>query len=128
MGLQVQEVTVDADFREIIEVEWASYDQPVCRLRPLYFPILGSGEGARAAAVQASAERQLAWHKSDPTNHWIKVIDDATGKVVGAAWWHIYENNPYATESDEGCTWWPEGEDREMANSLMTQWVAPRMK
>ena len=46
MGLQVQEVTADADFRDIIEVEWASYDQPVCRLRPLYFLVLDHGENA----------------------------------------------------------------------------------
>lgn len=54
MGLQVQEVTADADFREIIEVELASYDQPVCRLRSLYLPVLGKGGDARAAAVQES--------------------------------------------------------------------------
>ena len=128
MGLQLQEVTADADFREIIKVEWAAYDQPVCRLRPLFFPVLGKGEDARAAAVGESTERQLAWHKFDPTSHWIKVVDDATEKVFGAACWHIHESNPYATESDEECTWWPEGEDREMANSLMAQWLTPRMK
>lgn len=86
MGLQVQEVTADADFREIIEVEWASYDQPVCRLRSLYFPVLGKGGDARAAAVQESIERQFAWHKSDSISYWIKLIDDAIGKVVGACW------------------------------------------
>ena len=128
MGLQLQEVITDAEFREIIEVEWAAYDQPVCRLRPLFFPILGSGKNARAAAMEESTERQLAWHKSDPTSHWIKVVDDASGRVAGAACWHIYDSNPYVTESDEECTWWPEGEDREMANSLMAQFVTTRMK
>ena len=128
MGLQLHEVTADADFRDIIEVEWASFDRPVCRLRPLFFPILGSGEQARAAAIEEGIERQLAWHKSDPTSHWIKVVDDASEKVAGAACWHVYDSNPYATESDEECTWWPEGEDREMANGLMAQFLTPRMK
>ena len=130
MVLQLHEVTADAEFREVIEVEWAAYSQPQSRLRPLFFPVLGTDEEARTAAFEESIERQIAWHRSDPTSHWVKVVDDASGKVAGAALWHVYESDPYAAGSsdEEECTWWPEGEDREMANRLMSQWVAPRMK
>lgn len=118
----------DADFDELIRVEWASYEQPYSRLIRLFFPILGPGPEARAAALKESTERQLSWHKEDPTSHWIKVVNSETGKIIGAAEWHVYEENPYASQTDEGCTWYPEGEGREMANSLMGQFMAPRMK
>ena len=48
---------------------------------------------------------------------------------MGAACWHLYTKNPYSVPSDDDeCTWFPAGEEREMANSLMDQFVAPRMK
>ena len=130
MALQLHEVTSDAEFREVVEVEWAAYSRPHCRLRSLYFPVLGTDEEARTAAFEQSIEHQIAWHRSDPTSHWIKVVDGASEKVVGAALWHVYESNPYdsSDEEEEECTWWPEGEGREMANGLMRQWVKPKMK
>ena len=130
MALQLHEVTANAEFREVIEVEWAAYSRPHSRLRQLFFPVLGTGEEARTAAFEESIKRQIAWHRSDPTSHWIKVVDGASGKVGGAALWLFCENDPFATEAsdEEECTWWPEGEGREMANRLMSQCVRPRMK
>lgn len=128
MPYETTEVSTNGDFDELIRVEWDSYEQPYCRLIRLFFPILGDGSDARAAALKESTERQLQWHNGDPTSHWIKVVDSETGRIAGAACWHIYEENPYCTQSDEECTWYPAGEAREMANSLMTQFLTPRMK
>lgn len=128
MRFETTEVSVDADFEELIQVQWDSYEQPHCRLIRLFCPILGDGPNARAAALRESTERQLQWHRRDPTSHWIKVVDRETGRIAGAACWHIYKENPYSTQSNEECTWYPAGEGREMANSLMGQFSTPRMK
>ena len=128
MQFETTEVSADADFDELVRVEWESYEQPYCRLIRLFFPLLDHGPDARAKALKESTERQLQWHNGDPTSHWIKVVDTETGRMAGAACWHIYEENPYASQSDEECTWYPPGEGREMANSLMGQFLTPRTK
>lgn len=128
MHFETTEVSANADFDELVRVEWESYEQPYCRLIRLFFPLLANGSDARVEALKESTERQLQWHNGDPTSHWIKVVDTETGKIVGAACWHIYEENPYSTQSDEECTWYPAGEAREMANSFMGQFLTPRTK
>jgi len=128
MPFDASQVSADDDFDELVRVEWASYEQPYCRLIRLFFPIFGDGPEARAAALKESTERQLRWHRGDPTSHWIKAVDSETGKIAGAACWHIYETNPYGVQSEEECTWYPKGESRKMANSLMGQFLTPRMK
>ena len=128
MRFETSEVDANADFDELVRVEWDSYERPYCRLIRLFFPISGHGSDARAAALKESTQRQLDWHNADPTSHWIKVVDNETGRIAGAACWHIYEENPYGAQSDEECTWYPAGEAREMANSLMGQFLTPRVK
>ena len=128
MPFETTELSSNADFGELVRVEWESYEQPYCRLLRLFFPILDNGPDARAKAMEESTERQLQWHNGDPTSHWIKVVDTETRRITGAACWHIYEENPYSTQSDEECTWYPAGEAREMANSLMGQFLTPRTK
>ena len=128
MPFETTELSSNADFGELVRVEWESYEQPYCRLIRLFFPVLDNGPDARAKAMEESTERQLQWHNGDPTSHWIKVVDTKTGRIIGAACWHIYEENPYSTQSEEECTWYPAGEAREMANSLMGQFLTPRTK
>ena len=69
MHLDVSQVSEDADFDELARVERASYEQPYCGLIRLFFPIFGDGPEARAAALKESTERQLRWHRGDPTSH-----------------------------------------------------------
>ena len=128
MPFETTEVSADADFNELVRVEWEAYEQPYCRLIRLFFPLLDNGPDPRAEALKESIERQLQWHNEDPTSHWIKVVDTETERIVGAACWLIYEENPYSTQSDAECTWYPAGEAREMANSLMGQFLTPRTK
>ena len=128
MLFNVTELTADGDFDELVGVEFASPEQPYSGLIRLFFPIFGNGPDARSAAGKESVERQIHWHKEDPISHWIKAFDGETGKVAGAAYRHVYTENPYASRSDGECTWYPPGEGREMANSLMCQFLTPRMK
>ena len=128
MPFETTQVSAHSDFDELVRVEWESYEQPNCRLIRLFFPLRDNGSDARADALRESTERQLQWHKGDSTSHWIKAVDTETGRIVGAACWHIYEKNPYSTLSDDECTWYPAGEPREMANSLMGQFLTPRTK
>ena len=128
MPFELSEVTADADFEELIRVEWLSYEQPYCRLIRLFFPILGADPDAQATALEESIDRQLRWHKEDPTSRWIKVVDSENKRIAGAACWHVFEKNPYDVESEDECTWYPAGESRDLANSLMRQFLTPRMK
>ena len=109
-------------------MDWASYELPYFRLIRLFFPILGNGPEARAASLEASIERQLSWHKEDPTSRWIKVIDHETEKIAGPACCHNNEEDPYSDQSEGECTCFPGGESREMTNSLKGQFLTPRMK
>ncbi|KAL9110770.1 MAG: hypothetical protein Q9227_004762 [Pyrenula ochraceoflavens] len=126
MFFHLQEVTSASDFSEIIKLEWRSYEDPYSPLLRLFFPIFGTDSEARAESLQESTDRQIKWHESDPSSHWIKVTDSSSGNIVGAANWNFFDENPYSTESDEECTWFKEGEDRKMANFLMGQFLTPR--
>jgi hypothetical protein len=128
MPLELSGLSSDTEFPELVYVEWESFEKPCCKLIRLYFPVHGDGPEARAAALKESTERQIGWHRSDPTSHWIKITDTDTGALAGASYWHIYESNPYANVSDDECTWFPAGEDREIANQLMGQFLESRMK
>lgn len=73
MPLELSELSSDTEFPELVYVEWASFEKPCCKLIRLYFPVHGDGPEARAAALKESTERQIGWHRSDPTSHWIKI-------------------------------------------------------
>ena len=130
MPYTVVEIGTDpeAEFNEFVPVEWAAYEEPYSKLIRLFFPVFGSDSNARAVALKESIERQISWFKEDPTSHWIKAVDTKTGLMAGGACWHIFEENAYANVSEDECTWFPPGESREMANSLMEQFVTPRMQ
>ena len=129
MLFKVQAVTSDSEFAELALVERLSFESPPCQLMNLYFPLLDpNAPGAREAAIAEAAERQALWHSSDPTSMWIKVVDEESGALAGAALWHIYDSNPYAKHSEDECTWFAEGEDRVAANELMGQFFTPRTK
>ncbi|GLA01933.1 hypothetical protein AnigIFM60653_001224 [Aspergillus niger] len=127
MPFKLTVVASDSEFDELVRCEFDAYENPQCNLKNLFFPIQGSSPTARDAAIQDAVKRQIHWHRSDPSSQWIKVIDVESGKIVGAACWHIYETNPYTVTSDEECNWWPTGEARNIANALMGQFLVPRM-
>ncbi|KAK5993516.1 hypothetical protein PT974_06948 [Cladobotryum mycophilum] len=127
MPLKLSEVTLDSEFEELTRCQFDAFESPDCRLTELFFPRKGPSPDARDATIQAAAQSQAAWHRADPTSIWLKVMDEDSNKLVGAARWHVYEADPYAVAEEGECDWWPEGEDRNMANVIMEQFLTPRM-
>lgn len=130
MHLSLHLVTSDAEFKEVVHSERIAYETPYNPVFTLFCPIIGDHETARAESLEEAETRQLQWHRSDPSSHWIKVVDDdKNGKVVGAALWHVYEESPYAKppEHEMTCYWWPEGPKRLMADQIMGQMMGPRV-
>ena len=111
MPLQLREVTSDDDFDEITSVECESFETPFIGTYILLRPNRGPGPIGEAG-FQEFKERQIREHHDDPSSHWVKVVDTAIGKIVGAANWNIYETNPFEEPSPEPLQayWWPEGE------------------
>ena len=124
MHLSAHPVITDEEFKEVIYSERIAFETPYNAIFTLFCPVLGSHPTAREESIAEAQVRQLQWHRSDPTSHWIKVIDeDNAGKVAGAALWHVYDHNPYAKppETETTCYWWPEGPKRAMADQAMDQ-------
>lgn len=109
MPLALREVTHDSEWNELIQCEHESYSDPFNGIYILFRPDM-SREGFKELR-----DRQLQWHKQDPTSRWFKIVDTEIGdKVVGGACWNTFTENPYPEVKErpmEG-TWWPEGEER----------------
>ena len=126
MPLRLSRVTSTTDFEEITRVQFLAYRDPWIPLLQLFFPVADSSPDAYEAAIKDATRRITEWHQSDPTSTWLKVTDDATGRIAGAACWHMYDHDPYTTYPDIDCYWWPKGEDRKVANALMRQFLEAR--
>ncbi|EEU33988.1 uncharacterized protein NECHADRAFT_55801 [Fusarium vanettenii 77-13-4] len=128
MPFKLLEVDTATDFEEVIECQWAAYENPFQSFFRLFCPVHGDGPTARAESIKECIARQLDWHNSDPTSYWGKVIDD-NGKIVGACLWKICPKNPF--EKHDGYSeayWYPEGETREYVSKCLEQFDAPRRK
>jgi hypothetical protein len=128
MLFKLDEVNVDVDFKELIACEWESYENPFQTFFRLFCPIRGTGPQAREESLRECTERQLEWHRSDPTSYWQKVTDVATGKIIAGALWKIYPTNPFEhLDLDHGeAYWFPEGGQRDFVNRALELFDAPR--
>lgn len=112
MPLELREVKEDHEWSELIQCECESYEDPFNAFYILLRPDRGNSQKARDGFKELR-DRQMGWHKGDPTSRWFKVVDTDIGdKVVGGACWNTFTENPYPKPLDhplEG-TWWPEGE------------------
>ena len=107
MPLLLREVSEDVEFNEIIQCECESYRTPLAT----FFRLFRYDESP--AGFIELRDRQARTWRNDPTSRWFKVVDTEIGnKVVGAANWNTFAENPYATESQRSveADWWPEGE------------------
>lgn len=124
MPLKLVHLESDDEFDALVRCEFAAYESPPNKLKELFFP----PQDSRESTIQAAVGRQTAWHRGDPTSVWLKVVDtDNDDRLLGAACWHVYDTDPYAVESDEECDWFPKGEERDIGNALMGQFLTPRM-
>jgi hypothetical protein len=126
MPFRLEEITSDSDFEELVECEWISWENPPQKFHRLICPTFGDGPDARAESLRESTQRQLSWHKGDPTSHWLKVTDINTGKIIAGALWKIFETNPFENWTPSVAYWWPEGDKRDFASQALDQASLPR--
>ena len=112
MPLELREVTTDPEWNELIQCESESYETPFNAFYLLLRPNRGDSSDASRAGFKEMRDRQMRWHKTDPTSRWFKVVDTDIGdKVVGGACWNTFTEKPHPKPVDhplEG-DWWPEG-------------------
>lgn len=105
MPLALREVIHDAEFNEIVQCECDSYRTPL----NTFFRLFRHDESP--AGFIELRDRQIRQWRDDPTSRWFKIVDTETGdRVVGAANWNTFLENPYGGERKAEATWWPEGE------------------
>ncbi|KAI0393364.1 hypothetical protein F5Y17DRAFT_458937 [Xylariaceae sp. FL0594] len=93
MPLNLRELTTEAEFQRVVDVELEAYSKPFNGFWDLLV-------GASQAGWRA---RQWSWHTSDPSSRWVYVTDDATGDVIGATNWNIYDTkSPWVEEEGGG--------------------------
>ncbi len=111
MPLELRHVESDSEFNELVQCECESYEDPFNTFYLLLRPDRGCSPRGRDG-FKEFRDRQIAWHKNDPTSTWLKVVDTDIGdKIVGGACWNSFLENPYPQPIDHPleATWWPEG-------------------
>lgn len=100
----------EADLPEVMKACWLSFPQVVQNL------MLG-------CPTEADLPKLVEYHRKVLREHhhavWIKVVENSTGKVAGAALWKIYPNAGAPASGDELPPPWLEGEDREASKKLL---------
>ncbi|KAK6208253.1 hypothetical protein LQW54_007035 [Pestalotiopsis sp. IQ-011] len=96
MPLKLYHVTTDEIFKSVVEVEIEAYSNPYN----------GVFEITRGTSQEECCSRQLSWHKSDPSSHWLYVIDEESGQVLGGAQWNIHRSNPYEVAQPMRTAYW----------------------
>lgn len=119
MPLFLGEVKDAKDFDEILLVLYADFGEPYNSLRRWFIPVHTTVE---AAIEDAKAQYMKSW-KQHGSIHWVKVTDNDSGNIVGAAEWEIRER---VSPSDEprkliDAYWHIEGtEEKAFAGKLAT--------
>lgn len=108
MSLSLSEVKHPEEFNELVQCECESYRTP---LDPLFR--LFRYDDSPVGFIELR-DRQVRQWEGDSTSHWLKIVDTEIGnRVVGAANWNVFEENPYGEAEDERrkaeADWWPEG-------------------
>lgn len=99
MKLRTEKVTNRADFEDIMECEWLSYETPMQPFFRIFCPVYDSG---RQVSMRKAADLQWEWHTSDKEAYWLKVVDEEAGnQIAGAAWWRIFRENPFQDHAEE---------------------------
>ena len=128
MSFQLSEVISDSDFDELIPLLWRSYATPPITFLPLLFPAENNSPESREKQIAQCKAAMKHSHNSDPSSHWLKVTDIATGAVVAGCRWHVFEKDPYsnAPEKPFVVSSWPEGDRRRYATLCIGDIILPR--
>jgi len=116
MTLTLHELTTDSEFPPIVAVEHEAFATP----------FNGFWEILKGPSQEECCARQLAWHKADPSSHWIYVKDGE--EVIAAMQWNIHRENIYAggvVPMMEGY-WWGEGILKEVSDQILYEFFSAR--
>ena len=122
----LSEVKDDAEWPALIECFRDGFTDPGTTLWPLFtYDDVTFSPAQRKASLEETTQRMRSWHTPDPTSHWLKVVEDSTGEVVGGGRWALYESgNPYEGHGRVPATWWPEGDQRECATEALNDFLS----
>lgn len=112
MSLELRQVKSDFEFNELMQCMCEAYQDPFNAFYILMRPDRGCSPRGREGFKELR-DRQIAYHRNDPTSTWLKVVDTDIGdKVVGGAQWNTFLENPYPQPVDHPveASWWPEGD------------------
>lgn len=108
MSCELARATPD-DMAEIVELDYRTNSNPVIRE---VFMAPDTVEG-HASLVR---ERQQAM-ADNPTDYWLKVLDNATGRIIASSCWNVYAGS--VPEPKIGVdTSWLRSDSLERANSI----------
>ncbi|KAI0852433.1 hypothetical protein F5Y00DRAFT_258839 [Daldinia vernicosa] len=119
MPLLLQEVKDEKDFDEILPVLYAAFGEPYNSLRKWFIPVHTT---VKAAVEDAKARYIKSW-KQHAGIHWVKVTDDNSGSIVGAAKWEVCERVSPSNKPQKpiDAYWHIEGtEEKAFAGQLIT--------
>lgn len=125
MSFRLDEVDLEKDFDELMECQWAAHEDPPQPFFRLFCPIL---DDDRETSIKESTTRFLEWHRHEPEAIWLKVTDSISGKIVGGAWYKIYNDNPFKHHEDECVDWYPNDSTRDYVSQAITILDRPRME
>jgi hypothetical protein len=89
MSFELNVVTDEKDFDEIVRVLYAAFSEPPTDFLKWYIPIHTTVDDA----TEAFKGRAIDSWKEDPQCYWLKVTDTETGKILGAACWEVHDAN-----------------------------------
>ncbi|KAF2133082.1 hypothetical protein P153DRAFT_334003 [Dothidotthia symphoricarpi CBS 119687] len=113
-----------ADFEDVMACQWIAHENPFQPFFRLFCPVYESG---RLDSINKAASLQWKWHEHEIDAHWLKVVDEgAENKIVGAAWYKIYKEDPFQHEEEEVVDWYPENSTREFVGQALEQLDEPR--
>ena len=117
------------DFREFFHAYRTGFTGSTLKLWRLFAGDYRPEPSQREAALAEYTQRMLALYRSDPSSHWLKVIEKGTGKIVGGGRWVMFTaSKPYEGQGGMEASWFPEGQPREFATICLNQSIASSAK
>ena len=122
MTIEISKIDVEKDWDELFACQWTAWMNPRQSIWELTYPVLGSGPSAEAEAIRSGAARQMKEIKAAPLSRWMKAVDTDTGKIVAGALWKFYDSTPSRAPMEKAdAIWLPEGELKDLCESMYMQ-------
>ncbi|KAF3046629.1 hypothetical protein E8E12_011309 [Didymella heteroderae] len=83
---------------------------------------------AHQKVAKIGSERMLQIFQGDPYGNFMKVVDDDTGTIAGAAKWNLYKSGEVPPQPAINGEHWDSEDDKEFAQALFHNFFALRQK